>query len=176
LIRVIDKMLAKEPEDRYQTPDEVVEALEPWTRTPIEPPSPEELPLLSKAARASSNPSSVRMPMPSIKSMVAHPNRRSGSTSKSRISTSDSSTTRARPASHSSIDPYEDEEAAPPIRRGRSSRFPTNEIPWFKQPRNIAVIAAGVVGILGLGAWGFSGSKKDPSIVIDAPNPVSRSK
>jgi serine/threonine protein kinase len=35
---VIDKMMAKKPEDRYQLPVEVVEALEPWTSIPISPP------------------------------------------------------------------------------------------------------------------------------------------
>ena len=31
-------MMAKEPDDRYQTPAEVAEALLPWTQTPIPPP------------------------------------------------------------------------------------------------------------------------------------------
>lgn len=41
---VINKMLEKKPEDRYQTPREVMEALAPWTATPIPPPSEEEMP------------------------------------------------------------------------------------------------------------------------------------
>jgi serine/threonine protein kinase len=37
---VLDRMMAKDPAQRYQTPAEVVEALAPWTQTPI--PSPDE--------------------------------------------------------------------------------------------------------------------------------------
>ena len=35
---VIEKMMAKDPAERYQTPPEVAEALAPWTQTPIPPP------------------------------------------------------------------------------------------------------------------------------------------
>jgi len=61
LAEVIEKMLAKKPEDRYQSPEEVVEALEPWTRTPVAPPDPSEFTLLSKAARSIVQPSSSRL-------------------------------------------------------------------------------------------------------------------
>lgn len=44
LLDVIDKMMAKSPEDRYQEPAEVVAALSEWTRTPIEPPTAHEIP------------------------------------------------------------------------------------------------------------------------------------
>jgi serine/threonine protein kinase len=44
LAAVLARMIAKEPADRYQTPAEVVEALRPWTATPIEPPPAEEMP------------------------------------------------------------------------------------------------------------------------------------
>jgi serine/threonine protein kinase len=44
LAAVIDKMMAKNPWERYQTPAAVVEALGPWTQTPIPPPPPEEMP------------------------------------------------------------------------------------------------------------------------------------
>jgi serine/threonine protein kinase len=49
LLAVIDKMLAKEPAGRYSTPKEVVEALRPWTQTPIGPPSETEMPRISPA-------------------------------------------------------------------------------------------------------------------------------
>ncbi len=51
LVAVIKKMMAKAPDQRYQKPHEVVQALEPFTRTPIPPPSEEELPKLSPAAQ-----------------------------------------------------------------------------------------------------------------------------
>jgi eukaryotic-like serine/threonine-protein kinase len=44
LAAILDKMLAKKPGMRYQTPAEVVAALEPLTQTPIAPPDEEELP------------------------------------------------------------------------------------------------------------------------------------
>jgi tRNA A-37 threonylcarbamoyl transferase component Bud32 len=34
LVRVLERMLAKDPAERYQTPGEVAEALEPWTAEP----------------------------------------------------------------------------------------------------------------------------------------------
>jgi eukaryotic-like serine/threonine-protein kinase len=48
--RIIDKMMAKDPKDRYQTPQEVVDALEVWTQQPIDPPPADEMPRLSPAA------------------------------------------------------------------------------------------------------------------------------
>jgi serine/threonine protein kinase len=48
---VIDRMMAKDPAERYETPADVVTALEPWTQTPIPPPPPEEMPELVAPAR-----------------------------------------------------------------------------------------------------------------------------
>jgi serine/threonine protein kinase len=50
VIAVIEKMMAKEPGQRYQTPREVMEALEPWMQTPIPPPPSAEMPRLCPAA------------------------------------------------------------------------------------------------------------------------------
>lgn len=47
---VIEKLMAKDREQRYQTPAEVVEALAAWTQVPIEPPPEKEMPRLSPAA------------------------------------------------------------------------------------------------------------------------------
>jgi serine/threonine protein kinase len=44
IIDIVTKMIAKNPDDRYQTMAEVAEALSPWTQTPIAPPSETELP------------------------------------------------------------------------------------------------------------------------------------
>lgn len=44
LLRVFEKMIAKEPERRYQTPMEVAEALAPLVRGPIAAPTPDEMP------------------------------------------------------------------------------------------------------------------------------------
>ncbi|HEV3257499.1 MAG TPA: protein kinase [Gemmataceae bacterium] len=51
LAAVLDKMMAKEPGQRYQTPAEVIEALAPWTQQPIPPPPEQEMPHLSLAAQ-----------------------------------------------------------------------------------------------------------------------------
>jgi tRNA A-37 threonylcarbamoyl transferase component Bud32 len=49
LIAVIEKMMAKDPQKRYQTPAEVMQALSGWVATPIPPPADRELPALSPA-------------------------------------------------------------------------------------------------------------------------------
>jgi serine/threonine protein kinase len=50
LAAVLEKMMAKDSKERYQTPKEVIDALVPWTETPIAPPSAEEMPRRSLAA------------------------------------------------------------------------------------------------------------------------------
>src|SRR5262249_50812948 len=54
--RVIERMLAKNPADRFQQPFDVVTALEPWTRASIPPPPESEMPHLSRAARRAEPP------------------------------------------------------------------------------------------------------------------------
>jgi serine/threonine protein kinase len=53
LAAVVEKMMAKDPAQRYQTPGEVVEALTPFTQQPIPPPPDKEMPRLSPAAMGS---------------------------------------------------------------------------------------------------------------------------
>ncbi len=52
LAAVLEKMLEKAPEDRYQTPAELFDALEPWTRNAIAPPAVEEMPQFCPAVQA----------------------------------------------------------------------------------------------------------------------------
>jgi serine/threonine protein kinase len=47
---VIDKMMAKDANQRYQMPQHVVDAMSSWTQTPIPPPPDEEMPQFSLAA------------------------------------------------------------------------------------------------------------------------------
>jgi serine/threonine protein kinase len=61
LVAVLEKMMAKQADDRYQTPQEVADALEPWTRTPIPPPPEKEMPNFSLAAMASLKPGEASM-------------------------------------------------------------------------------------------------------------------
>jgi serine/threonine protein kinase len=50
MIAVVNKMMAKDPKERYQTPLEVAEALQIWTQISIAPPAEIEMPRLSRAA------------------------------------------------------------------------------------------------------------------------------
>ena len=50
LAAVLEKAMAKDPAQRYQTPIAMAEALAPWTTTPIPPPPESEMPQLSPAA------------------------------------------------------------------------------------------------------------------------------
>jgi serine/threonine protein kinase len=45
LIAVLQKMMAKDPADRYSTPIEVAEALAEWADIPVTPPPPREMPM-----------------------------------------------------------------------------------------------------------------------------------
>ncbi|OAI55098.1 hypothetical protein AYO44_02870 [Planctomycetaceae bacterium SCGC AG-212-F19] len=54
LAAIVHRLLAKDRAQRYQTPGEVVAALEPFTKEPIPPPPEEEMPQLSIAARGGS--------------------------------------------------------------------------------------------------------------------------
>ncbi|MBY0522843.1 MAG: serine/threonine protein kinase [Gemmataceae bacterium] len=51
LAAILSKMMAAAPEHRFQTPMEVANALDPWTRIAIPPPTDVEIPQLSPAAR-----------------------------------------------------------------------------------------------------------------------------
>lgn len=65
LAAVLDKMLAKEPERRYQTPALVAEALASLTQEPVPPPTPEEMPppSLAQTGRPSSHISAATGPI-----------------------------------------------------------------------------------------------------------------
>src|SRR5271166_4513234 len=56
VIAIIDRMMAKDPSQRYATPLGVVEVLANWTQTPIPPPPETEMPQLSLAAMGPPSP------------------------------------------------------------------------------------------------------------------------
>jgi serine/threonine protein kinase len=49
LIAIVQKMMKKNPAERYQVPADVMAALAPWAAAPISPPSDQEMPQLSPA-------------------------------------------------------------------------------------------------------------------------------
>ncbi|HEY7326692.1 MAG TPA: protein kinase [Gemmataceae bacterium] len=53
VVAIVEKMMAKDSNQRPQTPQEVAEALTPWTQTPIPPPPEDEMPQLCPAAMGS---------------------------------------------------------------------------------------------------------------------------
>jgi serine/threonine protein kinase len=74
LAKIIDKMMAKDPKERFQTPQEVVDALEVWTQQPIDPPPADEMPKLSPAAmRPSFGTGAPVVPMPQANRSSAEP-------------------------------------------------------------------------------------------------------
>ena len=70
-------MIAKEPAQRYQTPAELAEALAPWTQTPIDPPSVEELPPITPGA--SGRPGGYQL-RPAADAVAQHADARPGQT------------------------------------------------------------------------------------------------
>jgi serine/threonine protein kinase len=80
---IIDTMMAKDPDQRYQTPAAVADALAPWTQTPPAPPAESEMPRLSPAATGAataaeatvvtSRPSSPASPAPRKSWSIATP-------------------------------------------------------------------------------------------------------
>ncbi len=62
IVAILEKMMAKNPKDRYQTPNELAEAILPYNQEPIYPPSDDEMPVLSSAALGNSGSSSGLAP------------------------------------------------------------------------------------------------------------------
>jgi serine/threonine protein kinase len=115
IVAVIDRMMAKDVGQRYQSPQEVADALEPWTQTPIPPPPDNEMPQFSLAAtrplvEVSGNSLTTRQPVD-----LSPPPRKvwqvSGSSVQSMAATTAPSSTRP-------ISP-------PPARESRSATMPS---------------------------------------------------
>jgi hypothetical protein len=73
LAAVVEKMMAKDREQRYQSPGAVVVALAPWTETAIGPPPAQEMPQLSPAAQSAGVAEAGPMPAATAKKPVAVP-------------------------------------------------------------------------------------------------------
>jgi hypothetical protein len=55
IVAIIEKMMMKDKNARFQSPQEVADVLAPWTQTPIPPPPESEMPQFSLAARLNSH-------------------------------------------------------------------------------------------------------------------------
>jgi len=81
IIAIIDKMMRKKPQERYQTPAELMQALAPWVAVPIPPPSEQELPALSRAAGGGARPQHSAGPITPVTPTAASADRDSSSVS-----------------------------------------------------------------------------------------------
>jgi len=84
LVAVVAKMMAKNRDERYQTPNEVLDALAPWLETPIAPPLESEMPTLCPAVinLAGFNSPASRSGKGSKSSMLIRRNSTSGQSSR----------------------------------------------------------------------------------------------
>jgi serine/threonine protein kinase len=164
MARVLQKMMAKNPAERFQDPQAVVEALAPWTATPIMVPRDEEMPLLcpkvARLRRVEESPSSTSAGTPA--SMM------DTSANQSTMSLATQGAVKTSIAARSNRWFTENasrtrEAARPQERRGKTAR-------WGR-----ALIAVGVIGLLvGLGyAVVSSGiNRKDSPPADPLPTPA----
>ena len=66
LAAILARMMAKEANDRYPTPGDLMAALAPWVTTPIPPPPERELPQFSPAATGATRPAVSGVAMPGV--------------------------------------------------------------------------------------------------------------
>jgi len=159
LVRVIDKMLAKKPEDRYQTPEEVDEALVPWTQEPIPPPDSAELPHLSLAARGSGQPSILQR-MPSSATRTPIP-------TSSRIATAPPSKVtkilppEAIPPEEPPAPTRDSQDSSPALPPRPRSQPASTDRRWRRWPVLAVAAATGLLGLGTAGWWAIRGSGGD---------------
>jgi serine/threonine protein kinase len=153
LLAIIDVMMAKELEDRYQTPAEVVEALAPWTEEAIDPPSPSIFPAISPAARVVGQESSLsrsgRTPMPAARTPVP--------VTSASMSTMKSGARVAKPAGVSTLvrSRITGSKPGPSTMLGRITSRKIRDKTGLTMNRGLAIagIALLVVATFGIGAW-----------------------
>jgi len=159
LVRVLEKMIAKRADDRYQSPEEVEVALLPWTQDPIPPPADDELPKLSRAAKGVGQPSGVQR-LPASSSLTSHP-------SPSRVAVPPSKATLIMPSEVSSLTgppsirlpaTVSDEPVGPMPAPMTSPAGPRGSgKPGTRRPRAVALVAGGAIALGAAGAWALFG-------------------
>jgi serine/threonine protein kinase len=167
LAAIVQKMMAKEPAHRYQVPGEVVEALTPWTRTPLPPPPEAEMPRLSPAAArsVSAPPEGEPAPAPAPRPVVlstrgaASGPTRAGAPTNAPPAQRHADPTTPRPMARSDTDPVRPRPA--PVPRAAAKAPPADAARSSARGLRLAVIL--LVGAVGGSTlrWGLSVFSRD---------------
>jgi serine/threonine protein kinase len=116
LAKVVARMMAKDPKDRYQTPAQLMSDLDEWLPSSIPLPRLEEFPKLSPAAMLSEDqevsPAERRAPTAGATSFLAVPGRSSSAMRGTRCEARTSSGIETQPRARKSVAECETEEAA----------------------------------------------------------------
>jgi serine/threonine protein kinase len=172
---VEQRMLAKDPEERFQVPADVAAALEPWVQTPILPPPPEEMPQLCRAASRGGPDSAASSTTPgpstpSGRTSLASPQPRSGPSS-----TAPTVRSPKLPSSVAGVSP------SPKRTGGKSgSKVTEKTLPdssslpaeGWRQHRRVIQIAAGALAVAFAGIvlwWALGGSPKNSQTSPTSP-------
>lgn len=155
LSAVLDRMLAKTPEQRFQTPAEVADAVAAWTKTPILPPTLEEMPDLCLAAQSTRatavnhGPPTPRLPTAVPPARLPKP-RSSHPVTQSLLRSSSSCTpAEAEPATLSAI-----EADLQPARKSSLQALP--QAKDRRRNRRIVIAAMAAVSMVVAGTLGFA--------------------
>jgi serine/threonine protein kinase len=159
LAAVLDRVMAKDPAQRYQTPAELAQALVPWTQTPVPPPPPEEMPKQLTPRRDASPAKSLPgspTPSPAEGENGATP---SGSRSVSAPIRPEAAAPSAGPAPRSLS-------ARPPQKTAGAPQ--RNLLPWAGKDRRVGALVGAV--LLTAVAVGFAVSRRNSS-TVPPPSP-----
>ncbi len=160
LVAVVQKMMAKNPDQRYQVPKDVLEALAPWTPAAVPPPDEREMPKLCPAARVQLTESGTLPQVFAFGNRYGRPGDR-GLGKPSAGSNSSSSTVKMRSASSSKTAPYA-QVPAPPVAPSQTATRPepppTSPRAWL-----LTAVLAVVLGIAGgIVAYRFTAGASTP--------------
>ncbi|MFO0807489.1 MAG: protein kinase [Gemmataceae bacterium] len=151
LLAVLDRMMAKDPSTRYQSPREVVVALQPWTCQPIALPPAREMPKRSRASKVAGAQGTVAVPVPPPRSSrVELPGRLT-------IRPPDPADTPAISVSETAPIPRSKPE--PAIRPLPVAPVPPSRVSW--KP---VVAAATAVVVVGVATWALRPRRTEPQV------------
>jgi serine/threonine protein kinase len=183
LAAVLDRMMAKDPKDRYATPQSVVDALAPWTGTPIPPPATEEMPRRSPAASSPGTQSHVPIvpstPSPrSVPTDLVRARPLSGGAARATGPTSPAPKQAPRtpvPANGPRSRPLAPIVRGPAPASGRRKRISQQPV-GMSTGKILAIAGLGSAGLIILGivlAWAVVGRKPHATHPTDSTNPTA---